>query len=276
MAQTRVSIGSQLEKSLTPYSIIRTDAANEQEYVAPGSNGQVLTVVAGVPTWGALPATAFSITDTITTEVVNAGDTINFLSGNGITTVVSATDTVTTTAKLSTDANNGVVFGSDGGLYFNTGGLISAGTWLDATNTIRFTLVNGSFLDIPVQDLIGTWLADFTISGNTGTDVVNNHETLTVVGATGSGVSTTVTNNTITINYTQPTKEQFTGLTSGNTVTLSATPTYIHAVYRNGVYQMLGAGNDYTISGTTITFSDSFGASAGGAGIEQVEVVYGV
>lgn len=276
MSENRAIIGKQLEKSLTAGSVIRTNGSNEQEYVAPGANGTVLTVVSGTPQWAALPATSFSITDTVTTEVVTAGDTVTFAAGQGMTVAVSATDTVTTTARLSTDANNGVVFGSDGGLYFNTGGIIASGTWLDATNEIQFTLINGSNLTIPVQDLIGTWLADFVIAGNTGTDTINNHETLTVIGATGSGITTTVTANQIAINYTQPTKEQFLGLTTGTTVTLGATPSYVHAVYRNGLYQMEGASNDYTISGTTVTFNVAFGASGGGAGVEQVEVVYGV
>ena len=38
-----------LEQSLVPYSIPRTDATNTQEYVAPGANGQVWTVVGGIP-----------------------------------------------------------------------------------------------------------------------------------------------------------------------------------------------------------------------------------
>ena len=276
MSENRATIGKQLEKSLSPFSIIVTSALNEQQYVPAGTNGQVLTVVAGVPTWSAIPSSAFSITDGTTTEIISAGDTVTFTQGNGLTVVVSATDTVTFSARISTDANNGIAIGTDGGLYFNTGGLITAGTWLDATNEIQFTLVDGSFLTIPVQDLIGTWLADFGITGNTGTDTVNNHETLSVLGLVGSGITTQVTNNTITINYAQPIKEQFLGLTSGSALVLTTPPTYIHSIYRNGVYQMEGAANDYTISGSTINFTIPFAPSGGGAGVEQVEVVYGV
>lgn len=44
---------SQLERSLTGFNIIVTDAAGIQQYVVPGAAGQILTMVAGVPTWQA-------------------------------------------------------------------------------------------------------------------------------------------------------------------------------------------------------------------------------
>jgi hypothetical protein len=40
-----------MELSLVPQSIIKTGVNNEQEYLAPGSNGSVLKVISGVPTW---------------------------------------------------------------------------------------------------------------------------------------------------------------------------------------------------------------------------------
>ena len=43
-----------LEQSLAPYSIPRTDATNNQEYIAPGANGQVWTVVGGIPQYAAI------------------------------------------------------------------------------------------------------------------------------------------------------------------------------------------------------------------------------
>lgn len=50
----RIYIGKQTELSAVPFSIVRTDAANEQEYVAPGAVGTVLTIDgAGVPNWAA-------------------------------------------------------------------------------------------------------------------------------------------------------------------------------------------------------------------------------
>ncbi len=50
----RIYIGKQTELSAVPFSIVRTDGANEQEYVAPGAVGTVLTIDgAGIPNWAA-------------------------------------------------------------------------------------------------------------------------------------------------------------------------------------------------------------------------------
>ena len=50
----RIYIGKQTELSAVPFSTVRTDAANEQEYVAPGAVGTVLTIDgAGIPNWAA-------------------------------------------------------------------------------------------------------------------------------------------------------------------------------------------------------------------------------
>lgn len=51
MATTRASIKKQLGKSTTPGSIPVTNGSNELVYVAPGTEGQSLTVTAGVPGW---------------------------------------------------------------------------------------------------------------------------------------------------------------------------------------------------------------------------------
>ena len=97
MAETRDRIQKQLEKSAVAGSIVRTDVNSEQEYVQPGTNGQVLTIVAGVPTWANLVAgfAGFSITDTVTTEAIASGDTITFAANNLLDVAISATDTVT-------------------------------------------------------------------------------------------------------------------------------------------------------------------------------------
>lgn len=70
------------------------------------------------------------------------------------------------------------------------------------------------------------------------------------------------------------TTDIFTGLTTGSTVTLTQTPLKIFTVSRNGLDQLLGATNDYTISGTTVTFNVAFGISGGAQGAEQVRVFY--
>ena len=276
MSENRATIGKQLEKSLSPFSIIVTSALNEQQYVPAGTNGQVLTVVAGVPTWSAIPSSAFNITDGTTTETVNAGDTVTFTQGSGMTVTVAATDTVTISARLSADANNGVVFGTDGGLYYNTANIFNNVTYNDVTNTLDLTQIGGGTVSVPIADVVGVWISDFVVAGQVGSSTIDNHATLSIVGASGSGISTSVAAGVVTINNTQPTKEQFVGLVAGTNVTLGATPSFVHAVYRNGIYQMAGATNDYTILANVVTFNVAFGPSGGGAGTEQVEVVYGV
>ncbi len=141
----------------------------------------------------------FSITDGVTTQVIDDGNTILFTDGNGATVTVSATDTVNIAARLSTDAGNEISFGTDGGLFVNNN-LLTGASWNDATNNLVLTFETGT-VNVPIIDVVSAFLADFTVSGNTGTDLVNNHETLNIVGAANSGLTTTVTANTVTIDF---------------------------------------------------------------------------
>lgn len=51
MAETRIRIDKQLAKSITPGSILISDADNEAIWKTPGTNGQVLTIVSDVPSF---------------------------------------------------------------------------------------------------------------------------------------------------------------------------------------------------------------------------------
>ena len=276
MALNRLRIQKQLELSATPGSVITTSGANEPQYLPPGADGTVLQVVAGVPAWTAATGSSFTLTDGTTSQVIAAGDTLLVTPGNGIEVAVFATDTLTISALISADADNALIFGGDTGLYVPQAQLLSGAVWVDATNTITLTFANGSTLDIPIVDVVSSFLFDMTVAGNTGTDLVNNHETLTVVGGTGSGITTAVTANTITINQLTV-EEAFTALTTGTTVTLAFTPlaSTVVNVYRNGVKGLAGVGNDYTIATNVVTFTTAFGLSAGAGGAgEVVQVVY--
>lgn len=48
---SKIRINTEIEKSLVPGSIPITNATNDLEYTTPGTNGQVLSIVAGVPTY---------------------------------------------------------------------------------------------------------------------------------------------------------------------------------------------------------------------------------
>jgi len=252
MAENRIRIQKQLEKSSSPFSIIRTNASNEAEYVAAST-------------------LSFSLTDGTTTETIAMGDTLTVSTQNGLTAVVSATDLLTLGIQVSTDAGNDLTFGTDGKLYLSKNDLINNVTWNDTTNELILTFDSGATVNVPIVDAISTWLSDFTISDGTTTDVVNNHETLTFAGT--GGLVPTVSPNTVTYGL-QVQTDTFLGLTSGSTVTLSQTPLAIMSISRNGLEQIAGATEDYTISGTTITFNIAFGSSPGGVGVENIKVVY--
>ncbi len=107
MSETRARIQKQLEKSAVAGSIVRTDVNSEQEYVAPGGDGQVLTIVAGTPTWSSL-CTAL---DLLPTGVANLVDD-----------KVLATNTVDGCRLINLDPAPVTVFRSEVGTPTGTGG----------------------------------------------------------------------------------------------------------------------------------------------------------
>jgi hypothetical protein len=90
MAKTLTKL-NQLEYSTSPGSIIVTDATNEQVFVVPGTEGQILGIQSGVPTWVTETTTFNFVGQTGTTETVDHGDTITFSSSNLIKTTSAAT-----------------------------------------------------------------------------------------------------------------------------------------------------------------------------------------
>jgi hypothetical protein len=283
---SRKRIGLQLEKSTTAGSIVKTSAINEQEYLAPGSNGQLLTVVGGVPTWqtftvpadyqtyaniAALPVTGSSsliyyataenqfliwngtiyvpvpASPTIiaagnsgSSQTIASGATLSLLASLGFTTVASATGIITVTPPSGTV----------------TGQVM---TWNNTTSTWSATTLSS---------------ATFTAAGDLGTSqTITAGDTLTIKGATNSGIKVTgVATDVLEISTTRV-REKFTPTTAGTTVTLASTPiTASLEVYRNGDLQDIT--DDYTISGAVITFLTAFGSSNGGTLSEIVNVIY--
>jgi hypothetical protein len=51
MGEVRARLDIQLAKSITPGSTLVSDSNNEGKWLAPGTNGQVYTVVSGIPTF---------------------------------------------------------------------------------------------------------------------------------------------------------------------------------------------------------------------------------
>lgn len=96
--------------------IVATAAATDTIQIAlsPGTNGQFLSTVGGVPAWAASPFTGLSLAgDTGTPEAIANGNTITIAGGTLIDTVVGATDTVTVGIEPGT---NGQVITTVGGV----------------------------------------------------------------------------------------------------------------------------------------------------------------
>lgn len=97
---------------------------------------------------------------------------------------------------ISTDLNNSITVGSDGGAYYNSPALVTNASWDDVTNTIAITFDDLSVVNVPIVDNVTSFLSDFTISDGTNSSVINNHDT--VGFAASSGITQVVSPNTIT------------------------------------------------------------------------------
>ncbi len=133
------------------------------------------------------------------TNVIDINETVTTLAQSLATGVITFTaeDASTSTANVvSTDADNSITVGTDGGAYYNAPALVNGANWDDATNTIEITFDDASVVNVPIVDNIATFLSDFTISDGTTTDVIANHETLTFVHS--FGITQVVSANTLT------------------------------------------------------------------------------
>lgn len=213
----RVRISKQLEKSVTAGSIIATDVSNEASYLAPGTNGQLLTVVSGVPAWQTL---------SFPSEYEQYAN-VAALPATGVTDVI-----------YYTAAEN------------------------------EFRIWNGSaYVLVPTAPT-------FTVAGNTGTNqTISSGNTLSIVGASNTGIIVTASNtDTLTITVREQV-DNFSPTTGATTVTASQTPLVAYLqVYRNGIIQDIT--DDYTVSGTTITFVTAFGSSTGATYGEKIKLIY--
>lgn len=181
---------------------------------------------------------------------------------------------------VSTDADNSITVGTDGGAYYNAPALVNGATWNDTTNTIEITFDDLSVVNVPIVDNVASFLSDFTITDGTTTSLINNHDTVSFIS--GNGITQVVTPNTLTTSVKLSTDagnnvsfgtdggimldvssvlpietEEYFDAVSGTTVVLTNTPAIstIVQVMKNGQVLRNGATRDYTISGSTITFN---------------------
>lgn len=161
------------------------DASGYMDKLSPGTNGQVLTLSAGVPTWAA-PSSSL----TIGTSTITSGTNTRVLYNNsgvvGEYTVSGSGNVAMTTSPTFTTPNIGTATGTASGNWFNTGtttltGAVSVvGT---ATNKIKFE-TNG--LGISNTD-------EFLVANTTVATSGNQQSGAITIGAkghaTGSGGS---------------------------------------------------------------------------------------
>jgi len=124
--------------------------------------------------------------------------------------------------------------------------------------------VSGAFITVNIH---GGGLA--TIYSDNGLTTIANPTTSSALGrfnfyvangryditVSGTGISTVVQSDVIIIDDTSISPLIGTVNGSNTVFTTSIQPGTVIQIYRNGILQRAGSGNDYTISGNTITFA---------------------
>jgi hypothetical protein len=206
----RIRIGKDTELSATPRSIVITDATNEQQYVPPGANNTILTVVAGVPTWQSpvIPSEYNQYANLAAFPVTGATDVIyldqatsKFYVWNGtiyVETPAASTFTFnvtgdTGTSQPITTGNTVTIKGAtNSGVRVNA----LATDTLDislrevkdsftpaaAATTVTLTQTPGTTVDLYRNGILQKITTDYTIAGTTVTLVV-------AIGASGGGTT---------------------------------------------------------------------------------------
>ena len=129
-----------------------------------------------------------------TSQTITNGNTASFLQGNGITTVASATDTLTiTNVKPFDSITLAASAGSNSTITNQDTITIAAGSNISTTNngsgtvTIAYTGGTGS-------------MSSFTLAGDTGTpQTISNGDTLSILGSVGIDTVASAT-DTVTVN----------------------------------------------------------------------------
>ena len=207
----------------------------------------------------------FADDSSIVATISANGETLRVLGGTGIDTTISGNDltigvdgTVLSASQVSTLTNKSIALGSN--------------TITGTTAEFNTALTDNDFATLAGTEALTN--KDLTGSGNTfptitirddssTEDAVSLGETLIVTGA--NGITTSVASNTLTITgaatsltYTNGT---FTGDGSTTTITIDSGRAVDDVlVHVNGF--LLVPTDDYTISGTTLTFATAPAASA--------------
>jgi hypothetical protein len=193
-------------------------------FLAAGSNGQVLTLSSGVPTWAAVSGTG-TVTNVSALTLGTTGTDLSSTVANSTTTPV-----ITLNVPTASATNRGVLSSADWTTFNNKG----SGTVTSVTGTAPVVSSGGTTPAISMA-AASTSVSGYLTSTDWNTFNGKGSGTVTSVGGTGTVNGLTLTGTVTTSG----------NLTLGGTLNLSAPPA-------------IGGTTAAAITGTTITASTNF------------------
>jgi hypothetical protein len=201
--------------------------SNTTTFLAAGTNGYVLTLSSGLPTWSALPATGVTIVDDTTTNATRYLTFTSATSGSVTTENVSSTNlqfnpftgALTSTSLTPTNAL-GATYGGTGLSSYTTGDLIYA----SATNTLTKLAVGTNGYILTLAGGVPTWAAAASGMVYPGAGIPNSTGSAwgTSYSTTGSGtvvaLATSPSFTTPSLGVASATSVTATGSVSGSVV----------------------------------------------------------
>jgi hypothetical protein len=195
--------------------------------LAAGTNGYVLTLSSGLPTWSALPATGVTIVDDTTTNATRYLTFTSATSGSVTTENVSSTNlqfnpftgALTSTSLTPTNAL-GAIYGGTGLSSYTTGDLIYA----SATNTLAKLAASTNGYILTLSGGIPAWVAPPSSMVYPGAGIPNSTGSAwgTSYSTTGSGtvvaLATSPSFTTPSLGVATATSVAATGSVSGSVV----------------------------------------------------------
>ena len=130
----------------------------------------------------------------------------------------------------------------------------------------------------PLNPIVSAIVPTYTFTSTDSIDLVDNVGVVTadiILDPNPLNTASVSANGLLVLGSTPDIyiKEQFLDLTTGNSITLANTPNAKPVlIFRNGMFQFEGV--DYTVSGTTVTFTIPFGMGGGETGAEDVAALY--
>lgn len=165
--------------SYTTGDILYASATNVLSKLAVGTNGQVLTVSAGVPSWATASSLGWAVTGstTITGNTTQTGAFKNTFALNGIFITQNAQSPVTSSALIVT-----------GGAHTNTTATDTFDVVFNLNRTVQFTGSTG----FPIQEAFSISSPTYAFVSATGT--ITDAATVSVTGAPIKGTNAALTN----------------------------------------------------------------------------------